>query len=79
MTRGGKRPGAGRPRTKDEKITVPIPVRVTPTELAKIKAAAAAIDTPLGRYVRDCLALDAASTLRLAGVVWVDTTPKQRK
>jgi len=72
VTRGGVRKGAGRPRVKGEKRTVPLPVRVTPSELAKIKMAAATINRPLGQYVRDGLALYAANTLRVAGIVWVD-------
>ncbi|GAC1455462.1 MAG: hypothetical protein PVSMB1_04940 [Gemmatimonadaceae bacterium] len=60
MTRGGVRKGAGRPKKQGEKITVPLGVRVTPSELATIKKAAAYVDKHLSWYVRTSLSLESA-------------------
>jgi hypothetical protein len=52
MTRGGKRPGAGRPRTKREtKTTNLCGVRVTPIQLMHYRATAARYDMTLSQWV----------------------------
>lgn len=67
MTRGGVRKGAGRPTTKGDKLTANLcGIRITPTELANIKRAAAAINTPMGKAVRDALAFWCADMFRIA-------------
>ena len=59
MTRGGKRPGAGRPRAEGEKRTAHLGgVHVTPTQLAAYKAAALRASLSITAWVE--LHLDAA-------------------
>ena len=66
MTRGGPRKGAGRPRKRGEKMTFPIPVRVTLTELVTIKQAAGVMDLSIGDFVRGCLERECARVFGLA-------------
>ena len=60
MTRGGKRPGAGRPRLRGEKRTANLAgVHVTPTQLEAYKTAAGRSDMSLTAWVEQLL--DAAA------------------
>lgn len=56
MSRGGKRPGAGRPAPLGPR-TARLAVRLTPDELAWIQAAADAADLAPSEFVRDVVRL----------------------
>lgn len=57
-THGGPRKGAGRPPKGAEARSVPLPVKVSPTEIDALRTRAEKLGVTLADLVRTALALD---------------------